>query len=112
MHNVIFTTQAPRGPRLNGDKLNISHKSWQTAADYLESFAPLYSTASNGWIVSLMDGVGGVSKAVAYITAHGQPYNLVAVEKDKDQWEACGSELAKLIDREQAKVHSFCLTCS
>ena len=104
MHNIIFTKEGPRAAKDVELPLNSTHKSWQTPRDYLQSFAPSYQEENKWWIVSLLDGVGGVTKAVAFITLHGQPYNVIAVEKDKDQWEACATSINDFIAKENAKV--------
>ena len=65
MHNIIFTKEGPRAAKDVELPLNSTHKSWQTARYHLQSFAPSYQEENKGWIVSLLDGVGGVTKAVA-----------------------------------------------
>ena len=105
LHTIIVTKEAPHAPKsFEGRSLNVTHKSWQTARDFLQTWAPTYSDPMKGWILSLMDGVGGVSKAVAHMTLHGQPYNCIAVESDPVQWKACAAGIQEYIERQTKTV--------
>ena len=57
----------------------------------------------------MQDGVGGVSKAVAHMNLHGQPYNCIAVESDPVQWKACATGIQELIERQTTKVRNLYL---
>lgn len=105
LHNIIWTKEPPRAAKdSSGESLNPTHKSWQTPRDYLQQFAPTYSDPNKGWIVSFLDGVGGVSKAVAWLTVNNQPFNLIAVEQDRTQWEACATHLVAFMEKEEQRV--------
>lgn len=103
MHNTLLVTEAPRPPKdLTGSSVNRAFKSWQGPCDFLLQFG-----THTGWIYSMMDGLGAVAQAVAYIGG----YNAVCVEKDPVIYKAACENVSKWIADLDAKVISiFSLT--
>lgn len=97
--------ESPHAPKdVQNESLNKAHKSWQGIRDYILQWGKIYSDPNKGWILSTMDGLGAVSKAVAMCTMLGVPYNIISFEIDPKQWEAAATDLTAFIDREEKKV--------
>jgi len=102
MSNISLVTEAPRPPKdLTGASVNRAFKSWQGPADFLGQWG-----TNEGWVFSMMDGMGAVAQAVAYLGS----YNAVCVEKDPKVWRAACDNLAKWLVSLEKMVLFFGLT--
>jgi len=97
--STLVVSEAPRPPKnIQGQSLNRAFKSWQGPADFLLQFGH-----NEGWVYSMLDGLGAVAQAVAYLGC----YNAVCVEKDPVIWAAACENLAKWIVDLDAKVSFY-----